>query len=407
MANPPQAFPEIHLRPLPAPADTERPYDPTRDSPASRSSLPLPSQASPSMQKRRRLSLERSVEEEDNTHPPRKLCVDSRRLPEAHRAPRDEPLVDSWYRSHAPNTPPALPRMSTPPARIEASDAPRSDWRPTLPSLPSLPLAHDPRVRRDGWPVETSEDPRTLAHAPTHRSTSFEPPSLAHPPPPALYPYPHHLAAARPPLGPSGALPHDRPPFVATMHPRYAHPNPYAMDVHGFGMENKQRKRRGNLPKETTDKLRAWFMAHVSHPYPSEEEKQELMAKTGLAMSMSFLSPPLHASLLLVVRVVLTRTDQISNWFINARRRQLPNMINNARAEADRLARLGHAGASTGGSSGGTGTGTGTMSHVSPSAPTKAERRTSPGDDSDFEASPVEEYRRTRAHWRRPSRESI
>lgn len=49
--------------------------------------------------------------------------------------------------------------------------------------------------------------------------------------------------------------------------------------------DSKQRKRRGNLPKETTDKLRAWFAEHLHHPYPSEDEKQELMQQTGLQMS--------------------------------------------------------------------------------------------------------------------------
>jgi len=47
------------------------------------------------------------------------------------------------------------------------------------------------------------------------------------------------------------------------------------------------------------------------HPYPTEDEKQELMRQTGLQM------------------------NQISNWFINARRRQLPELINQARAEYD------------------------------------------------------------------------
>jgi len=75
--------------------------------------------------------------------------------------------------------------------------------------------------------------------------------------------------------------------------------------------ESKQRKRRGNLPKETIDKLKAWFVAHLQHPYPTEDKKQELMRQTGLQM------------------------NQISNWFINARRRQLPTMINNARVESN------------------------------------------------------------------------
>jgi hypothetical protein len=51
--------------------------------------------------------------------------------------------------------------------------------------------------------------------------------------------------------------------------------------------DSKQRKRRGNLPKETTDKLRTWFVAHLQHPYPTEDEKQELMRQTGLQMSTS------------------------------------------------------------------------------------------------------------------------
>lgn len=59
------------------------------------------------------------------------------------------------------------------------------------------------------------------------------------------------------------------------------------------------------LPKRTSSRirgqtkaLRQWYFAHSDHPYPSEEDKQELTHETGL-----------------------TRT-QIQNWFINARRRQ-------------------------------------------------------------------------------------
>ncbi|APA15106.1 hypothetical protein SS1G_08681 [Sclerotinia sclerotiorum 1980 UF-70] len=74
-------------------------------------------------------------------------------------------------------------------------------------------------------------------------------------------------------------------------------------------MDSKPRKRRGNLPKPTTDILTTWFINHLEHPYPNEEEKQLLMVQTGLHL------------------------NQISNWFINARRRKLPALQNNARAE--------------------------------------------------------------------------
>ena len=52
-------------------------------------------------------------------------------------------------------------------------------------------------------------------------------------------------------------------------------------------------RKRGKLPKETTDYLKAWLHRHSDHPYPSEEEKKQLCHATGLSMS------------------------QVSNWMIN------------------------------------------------------------------------------------------
>ena len=99
--------------------------------------------------------------------------------------------------------------------------------------------------------------------------------------------------------------------------------------------EKTSRKRRGNLPKETTDQLRSWFVSHLSHPYPTEDEKQDLMRQTGLQMSkFTIFTYPIF---LRVPCLTLPFLDQISNWFINARRRQLPAMINSARAEVDAM----------------------------------------------------------------------
>ncbi|KAF8333427.1 uncharacterized protein EI90DRAFT_2916399 [Cantharellus anzutake] len=54
-------------------------------------------------------------------------------------------------------------------------------------------------------------------------------------------------------------------------------------------------KKRGKLPKEVTETLKTWLMAHKSHPYPTEDEKKMLCDKTQLNMS------------------------QVSNWMINVR----------------------------------------------------------------------------------------
>ena len=47
----------------------------------------------------------------------------------------------------------------------------------------------------------------------------------------------------------------------------------------------RDKRRRGNLPKQVTDILRAWFHEHLDHPYPTEEDKQMFIARTGLSIS--------------------------------------------------------------------------------------------------------------------------
>lgn len=78
--------------------------------------------------------------------------------------------------------------------------------------------------------------------------------------------------------------------------------------------DTSKKRRRGNLPKEVTEFLKAWLVDHKKHPYPSEKEKIQLANRTGLTV------------------------NQISNWFINARRRILQPMLESESINAHLMA---------------------------------------------------------------------
>ncbi|KAF1968914.1 hypothetical protein BU23DRAFT_255444 [Bimuria novae-zelandiae CBS 107.79] len=87
----------------------------------------------------------------------------------------------------------------------------------------------------------------------------------------------------------------------------YTFQQAHVLDPNSFN-----RKRRGNLPKEATAVLKKWFQDHRESPYPTEDEKVQLMATCGLTL------------------------NQVSNWFINARRRAPGREQRDAREAAER-----------------------------------------------------------------------
>ncbi|KAJ1337669.1 homeobox protein TGIF1 [Microdochium nivale] len=298
-----QAFPELQLQ-----IQQDSPSRPTTTAGMSPATSPGYMYSTSSI-KRRRVSAEDDREDEVSSKIPR-LYESVQILSARHTSPPRQ----SWHETHST----VLKSVAPPPQTANVAES-RSDSesRPTLPSLPHLTFdRRTGELPRMGSVSEefSNESARrvSLVHSMSQRESLPQQELRSSS---ASYDYHSLHRGQSTAVGPSPS-PYERTPFTSGQYSRPYHRDPYMrMGELGMsqGIENKQRKRRGNLPKETTDKLRAWFVGHLQHPYPTEDEKQDLMRQTGLQM------------------------NQISNWFINARRRQLPTMISNARAESDAM----------------------------------------------------------------------
>ncbi|KAL7795776.1 homeobox KN domain-containing protein [Trichoderma ceciliae] len=236
--------------------------------------------ASP-MTKRRRLTDEAEEESLRARHVPRIYRGPRHRVSLSPRLSQSSRGSESWATPATTASPVLAFGIPTPMEMQEPSPMPRV----TLPSLKtSINFENEAPNTLESAMSKPQEPSRAYSYDYTHYHTQG-----------------HYQSQPSSPIRSYG----DRTPFSAGVYT-----TSHYQDTAHFGDlgavavgDTKQRKRRGNLPKETTDKLRAWFVAHLQHPYPTEDEKQELMRQTGLQM------------------------NQISNWFINARRRQLPAMI--------------------------------------------------------------------------------
>lgn len=86
---------------------------------------------------------------------------------------------------------------------------------------------------------------------------------------------------------------------------KYCHSSSAAAATHkpAAAACNRVVKKREKTPPESQRLLKDWLFTHSHHPYPTDSEKEHLCCATSLSL------------------------QQLNNWFINARRRILPNYV--------------------------------------------------------------------------------
>ncbi|KAF2029149.1 hypothetical protein EK21DRAFT_90044 [Setomelanomma holmii] len=181
--------------------------------------------------------------------------------------------------------------LSYPPPHVQNGhqSSPGAQVYPGYRPSPGQPTARD-------YPTYAPPPPHSTAY--DHRHSYYEPPPPAHPG--YGYASPAHYG---------------RPSYHGGHYPGYESGYPDIRFQQHLGMNPEHgRKRRGNLPKEATNMMKGWFAEHRHSPYPSEDQKMEFCERTGLTIS------------------------QVSNWFINARRRE-PEKEKKEREARERAAR--------------------------------------------------------------------
>ncbi|KAI8068451.1 hypothetical protein BC940DRAFT_299108 [Gongronella butleri] len=205
--------------------------------------------------------------------------------------------------------PPPAPTAPPQPPRVASSNGFVASPFYSPPCSPTEPLAHCIPTSSVSTPLSSAAiDPHLPRHAappmPLHTHAHAQPQThVAHSHLATAGTHSHHDYYG-------AALP--SPTASATLPTGSQHGLPTPTTVMPADDDNKftlKKRRRGNLPKPVTEYLKNWLIQHKKHPYPTEREKLELAQATGLAV------------------------NQISNWFINARRRILQPMMEAEQAQ--------------------------------------------------------------------------